>query len=119
MPRERWSVRTSTRAISESHECAVPARLVVGQRVCMRAVDVRNNFPHRQRACGNIITENIDIVPDQADGTSSGAMAISVFALELSATQISPLFCANVFLSRLEYRPHPGIGIENGHDPST
>lgn len=63
----------------------MPARLVVGQRVCVSAVDVRNNFPHGQRASGNITTENIDIVTYEADGTSGGALAVSVFALELSA----------------------------------
>jgi len=48
-------------------------------------VDVRSDFPHRQRGGGSVTTENGDIVADEADGAGSGAMAVSAFALELGA----------------------------------
>jgi len=47
--------------------------------------DVRSDLSQRQGAGGNVITENVNIVADEADGAGSGAMAVSAFALEFGA----------------------------------
>jgi hypothetical protein len=48
-------------------------------------IDVRSDLSYRQNAGGMVNAENLDIVADEADGASGGAVAISASALELRA----------------------------------
>ena len=59
--------------------------LAISQRVCMSTVDVRSDLSNSQRASGSVTTQNVNIVTDEADGTSSGAIAVSALALEFGA----------------------------------
>jgi hypothetical protein len=51
----------------------------------MSTVDVRGDLSNRQLAGGNVTTENVNIVADEADGAGSTAMAVSAFTLEFNA----------------------------------
>ena len=46
---------------------------------------MRGDLSNRQLARGNVTTENVNIVADEANGAGSGAMAVSAFALEFNA----------------------------------
>ena len=59
--------------------------VAISERVRVSTVDVRSNLSNRQLAGGNVITENVNIVAEQADGAGSTAMAVSAFALEFNA----------------------------------
>jgi hypothetical protein len=79
---------------------------------------VRSDLSHGQRAGGSITTENVNIVADEADGAGSGAMAVSAFALEFGANEISPFF-VRAFFHRREnivlVRPESVLSKETFH----
>jgi hypothetical protein len=68
-------------------------------------VDVRSDLSDSQRVGGKVTTENVNVVTDEADGAGSGAMAVSAFALEFGANQISPFFVRTFFYRHLNKRP--------------
>ena len=59
--------------------------VVISQRVCMSIIDMRSDLSHRQRACGDVATENVNVVADQADRARSGTIPISAYPLEVGA----------------------------------
>ena len=72
--------------VIETHEHKGEASLVaISQRDCVSAVDVRSDLSNRQLAGGNVTTENVNIVADEANRTGSAALTASTFALEFNA----------------------------------
>ena len=70
----------------DAHEHKDEASLVaISQRVCVSTVDVRGDLSNRQFAGGNVTTENVNIVADEANRAGSAAVTVSTFALEFDA----------------------------------
>jgi len=80
------TARKHRKTLRSTFKTCCPSRLVViRQRVCVSTADVRSDLSGRQSAGRNVSTENVNIVADEADGASSGALPVSAFALEFGA----------------------------------
>jgi hypothetical protein len=72
--------------VIETHQRKGEASLVaISQRVCVSTVDVRGDLSNRQLAGGNVTTENVNIVANEANRAGSAAVTVSSFTLEFDA----------------------------------